>query len=82
MAYFCLLFAVMRWWKMADPLRRTRLSIWSVFLCGLVAYMIPAVGIPFPQPWGVIVAVAIAVAVQMASPWASTEDRPAVQQAA
>ena len=82
MAYFGVLLLAVRWWKMADPLRRTRLSIWSVFVCGLFAYMIPAVGVAFPQPWGVIVAVAVAVAVQMSSPWASSEDRPTQQQAA
>jgi hypothetical protein len=82
MSYFCLLLAVLRWWKLADPLRRTRLSIWSVFVAGLLAYLIPAVGVPFPQPWGVIVAVAVAVAVQMSSPWASSEDRHPHEQAA
>ena len=28
--HFALLFALLRWWKPVDPLRRKRLSLWSI----------------------------------------------------
>ena len=70
LVYFAGLFLVLRWWKLADPLRTTRLSIWATIVCVLWAVVLNAVW-PFAQPWGVMMAGSIAVAVQLSSPWVS-----------
>jgi hypothetical protein len=65
---FGALFLLLRWWRSADPLRSSRLSLFWVFVSGLMALMISdALG--FPQPWLVIVACAMSVSTQLASPW-------------
>jgi hypothetical protein len=65
---FGALFLLLRWWRSADPMRAARLSLFSVFVSGLMALMISdALG--FPQPWLVMVACAMSVSVQLASPW-------------
>jgi serine/threonine protein kinase len=68
MACFATLLAVIRWWRQADPLRSTRMSLWSMGFCALVAWIVAAVWL-FPQPWLMMVACAMSVAVQLASPW-------------
>lgn len=68
MACFATLLAVVRWWRQADPLRTTRMSLWSMGFCALVAWLVAAVWL-FPQPWLMMVACAMSVAVQLASPW-------------
>ncbi|MGE0607308.1 MAG: serine/threonine-protein kinase [Pirellulales bacterium] len=75
LVYFGLLFPVLRWWRQADPVRPTRLSLWSVAVCAGWAWMLGQVW-PFPQPWGVMVAVTTAIATQLASPWVETRRRP------
>jgi hypothetical protein len=67
MACFGTLFLVLRWWLQADPLRRTRLSVFSVLLSILVAAIVAELW-QFPQPWLPMVAGAMSVAVQLASP--------------
>ncbi|WP_231756479.1 serine/threonine-protein kinase [Lignipirellula cremea] len=71
---FAVLFAAVGWWKQADPLRRRRLS----WLAGGVA-LLAALFLPFPQPWGLLLAGIISLAVQLSSPWLSPARR---QQAA
>ena len=68
MAHFALLFAGLRWWKTVDPLRRTRLSLWSVAVAVVAEWAVNLV-VPIPQPSGLLIAGGIAIAVQMASPW-------------
>lgn len=68
MACFGTLFLVMPWWRQADPLRRTRLKLWMLFLSALVAFIAAQVW-QFPQPWLPMAAATISVAVQLASPW-------------
>ena len=65
---FGALFAVIRWWRQADPLRFTRLSLWSLFICGLMAWVV-ADCCGFPQPWLPMAACAMSISVQLASPW-------------
>ncbi len=68
MAVFGTLFFVVRWWRQADPLRSTRLSLWSMVFCVFVAWLVAALWL-FPQPWLIMAACAICVSVQLASPW-------------
>ena len=75
MAYFGGLFAILRWWLQADVLRGNRLSLWAVVLSGLWGFLIP-----FPQPWGIMLAVAISITVQLSTPWMSTGERTRLRQ--
>ena len=68
LSYFGLVLLVPRWWRLADPLRRRRLSIWAALGVGLWALAVHQF-CPFPQPWGAAVPTVAALAVQLASPW-------------
>ncbi|MGB7343723.1 MAG: serine/threonine-protein kinase [Pirellulaceae bacterium] len=68
MAHFALLFVAVRWWKPVDPLRRTRLSLWSVAVTVVTAWAVHQV-LPIPQPYGMLIAGGIAIAIQMSAPW-------------
>lgn len=68
MAYFAFLLMVMRWWKQADPLRSARMSISTTLVVAFWGWLLSLVW-PFPQPWGILVAVAMSIAVQLSSPW-------------
>lgn len=74
--FFGALFMVLRWWRQADPVRRTRLSVFSVGICALAAAILQAL-CPFPQ--GFMIAAVTAVAVQLAAPWMSPEERTEVR---
>ncbi len=76
LVYFGALFACFRWWKQADPLRRTRLSVWGTVVCVVVAWLVDALW-AFPQPWGLLVAAITSISVQLASPYLSDEQRVA-----
>ena len=68
LAYFGFLFPILRWWRQADPLRRSRFSLWSTAVCVLWAGLL-GVAWPFPQPWGMMAAATIAISVQLSAPW-------------
>ena len=72
--FFGGLFLILRWWRLADPVRRTRLSIWSVGLC-LVWGMLIGQFFHYPLPWSCLLAVMISVAAQISAPWLSVEQR-------
>ena len=74
MAVFGTLLAVIRWWLAANPMRTARLSLWSMFGSCLVAVVVAGVW-HFPQPWLMMVAGAMSVAVQLASPWVPPRQR-------
>ncbi|MEE8452109.1 MAG: serine/threonine-protein kinase [Thermoguttaceae bacterium] len=76
LACFGTLFLLLRWWRQANPMRRTRLSIlWALPLTILAATAVATVW-HFPQPWLPMVAGTIAVAVQLATPWVHPRNRP------
>ena len=68
MAVFATLLAVLRWWLDADPLRSTRLSLWSLLATVVVAHIV-ATAWQFPEPWLMMVAACMSVSVQLSSPW-------------
>ncbi len=74
LAYFGFLFLLVRWWKQADPLRSSRLSVWSTVVCVFWAAILNMFW-EFPQPWGMMTAGTISVAVQLASPWIDRHGR-------
>tara|TARA_R110002049_G_scaffold4601_5_gene32327 strand:+ start:459689 stop:461932 length:2244 start_codon:yes stop_codon:yes gene_type:complete len=67
-AHFALLFALLRWWKPVDPLRRSRLSLWSVAVAVVAEWAVHQL-LPVPQPMGMLIAGGLAVTVQMSAPW-------------
>jgi len=67
-AYFSLMFLMLRWWRLAEYTRRTRFSLVRVGLCLCGAWIAHLV-CWYPQPTGVAVAGVIAVATQLVSPW-------------
>ena len=70
-AYFGLLFLIVRWWRQADPLRTSRLSIWFALVCVFWAGMLSLVPPfkDFPPSWGMILVANTSIAVQLGSPW-------------
>lgn len=74
LAYFSLLMGFVHWWKQVDPLRTTRFSFWAVISSVLAASIVHLL-IPFPQPWGAIVAAGTSIAVQLSSPWINSNER-------
>jgi hypothetical protein len=72
MAYFAFLLVALRWWRQADPGRPVRLSLGATFIAALWSWLLFFFW-PFPQPWGVMVATTMSVAVQLASPWQPSE---------
>ena len=74
MAAFATLLAVLRWWLDADPMRNTRLSLWSLLVTVVFAHFI-ATAWQFPEPWLMMVAACMSVSVQLSSPWVPTYAR-------
>ena len=74
-AYFGFLFVLLRWWRQADPMRSVRLSLWTTVCTVFVAWVLNLFW-PFPQPWGLMVAAIMSMAIQLASPWVPEADRP------
>ncbi len=81
MIHFAAMFFLPRWWQQADPLRRSRLSVFRTGGCVLFAWILHLI-LPFPQPWGIMLAAAISVAVQLSSPQLATRDRERFQEQA
>ncbi|MFN9592113.1 MAG: hypothetical protein ACK56G_05335, partial [Pirellulaceae bacterium] len=66
--HFGLLFGMVRWWRMADPLRRRRLSLLGLASALALETLLTGL-IPIAQPWGWAIAAGIAGTVSLASPW-------------
>jgi serine/threonine protein kinase len=67
-AYFGLVFLLLRWWRSAEWVRRSRIGFWSIAWTAFASWMVTLV-VWFPQPTGALVAGLIAAATQAASPW-------------
>jgi hypothetical protein len=81
LAYFTAVFATVGWWKQTDPLRSSRLQVGSLAITLLAAFLW-SLAWPFPQPWGVMLAGAISISVQLSASWFTPQDRAALKQAA
>ncbi len=81
MIHFAAMFFLPRWWQQADPLRRTRLSVFRTGGCVLIAWILHLI-LPFPQPWGILMAAGLSVTVQLSSPYLAKKDRERFQQQA
>jgi serine/threonine protein kinase len=80
-AYFAFLFVVMRWWRLAEWTRPSRVSLWSIAFAGFVGWALTFLWW-FPQPTGMLLAAAIAFTVQLSSPWLSPSERRELAQKA
>jgi hypothetical protein len=80
LAYFAGIYVVLRWWRQADPMRRTRLSLWDTAVAAGWAWVLQLIW-PFPQPWGFMLAMTISLAVQLSAPWFSPSHRTEIQKA-
>jgi hypothetical protein len=76
-AYFAGVFVVLRWWRQGDPLRTTRLSLWSTAVAAGWAWLLHLVW-PFPQPWGFMLVMTVSLAVQLSTPWLAPSRRSEV----
>jgi serine/threonine protein kinase len=76
--FFAALFAVPGWWKQTDPLRKTRVNLFTLGWCVLWSGIVSALW-PFPQPWGLMLAATVSLSTQLASPWMTTADREAAK---
>ena len=74
MAVFAALFAILKWWVDADPMRSSRLSIWSLVVT-VVFSSIVGLALGFPRSTIVAVAACMSVAIQLSSPWVPTHAR-------
>lgn len=72
--FFGGLFLLRRWWRHADSLRRSRVSVSSVLLTTLTA-MLWALFLGFPVLWGVTWAAAVSSVVHLAAVWIPPADR-------
>jgi len=80
MAVFGSHFLLVRWWRLADPLRRSRFCLWGIVGPAVAAVLVSALWV-FPGQWLLWPAVATGITVQLASPWFSTRrKRPPVAQ--
>ena len=78
LAYFGFLFLVLRWWKQADPLCGSRFElVEALVVCVFWAWIFCAYRGYFPQPWGMMLAGTISLAVQLSSPWVDPQNRVA-----
>jgi serine/threonine protein kinase len=76
-AYFAFLFVLIAWWEQTEATRSTRVSIWTIAWCGLVAWLLHFIWW-FPQPLGLLLAALMAFTLQFASPWLSPSKRRAI----
>ncbi len=79
LACFGSLMLLIRWWRQADPLRGTRLSLFSAMVAVVIAGLVAGVW-QFPQPWLMMLAGAVSVSVQLTSPWLHPRNRKATAQ--
>jgi hypothetical protein len=74
MAAFAALFALVRWWRQSDPMRSTRLNLGWLVVSVIAAHIVASI-LQFPEPWLMMVAGCMSVAVQLSSPWVPSHAR-------
>jgi hypothetical protein len=72
---------VPRWWRQTEYTRNTRMSLWCVFSCVFIAWLLHIFWW-FPQPFGMIAAGIISLSTQLASPWMPPSQRRAISESA
>jgi hypothetical protein len=75
LVYFAGLFLILGWWRLTDPLRPARLSLWQTAKAAAWGFILP-----FPQPCGVALAAIMSVAAQLSAPWMGPQERARIRQ--
>ena len=75
--FFVGLFGLYRWWKIADPIRSTRLRVWDVCVCVVVAGALSRL-LNLPLAQACLVSGIVSVSVQLAATWISHPQRELV----
>ena len=75
--FFVGLLGVLRWWRLADPIREARLKVWDVGVCVLWAAALSQI-LCLPLVNSCAIAAIISVSVQLASFWLSHPQRELV----
>lgn len=78
--FFAGVFGVLRWWRLVDPTRRTRLSIIGVGLCLVWAAIFSHV-LNYAPLLNCMLIVVVSIAIQLSAPWISREERSAILRA-
>ena len=76
--FFAVYFAVIRWWKVGDPLRKSQFSVLSLILHVVVAVGVSCVS-GFPLLWAVMIGGGISIALQMSTTWINSKEREKLQ---
>jgi hypothetical protein len=79
LGFFGAVFMTVGWWKQSDPLRTSRLAVGRLLTTVLIGVVWAQIW-PFPTPFAYFLPVAIAIAVQLSSPWWNKQQRTAVRQ--
>ena len=75
--FFVALFSTIEWWKLCDPLRRSKISIWNVGICFVVAATAATIlGLPLIP--ACVVSFVLAVATQLSAPWLNQQKRESI----
>ncbi len=74
MLHFALMLAVVRWWKISDPLRRSRFGIWPIVSVAMLDWLIQQF-VPISQPYGMLIAAGAVVSTQIGAPWENPRQR-------
>lgn len=76
--FFAVYFAVIRWWKVGDPLRKSQFSIVSLILHAVIAVGVGCVT-GFPLLWAVMIGGTISISLQMSTTWINSKEREKLQ---
>ena len=71
------LFGLFRWWKVADPMRFTRIRIWDVGVCVVIGAALSQI-LNLPLIHCCIISAVVSISVQLASAWVSHNQRELV----
>ena len=80
-AYFAFFFLVLRWWRLCESTRSSRVSLWLTAWSAFIGWAMTFFWW-FPQPMGLMLAAVIAFTVQLSSPWLSPSRRRELAQRA
>ena len=75
--FFIALFGSLRWWHQVDPVRKSRLSLWTVGLCFVWAVVFSHVLGASPIAHGLF-AIIVSTSLQLAAPWMGEGERKTV----
>lgn len=76
-AFFAGVFGILRWWRLVDPTRRTRLSVVGVGACLVWAAIFSHV-LNYAPLLNCMLIVVVSIAVQLSAPWIPRDQRTAM----